>query len=169
MPFLSKFHNVTITGGTFTDVQGDFVQINRGRDAEFTSCTRLSRGVQHSIRGNGQLAIGAPGSSFCEISMDRIETAMDGKRGRVIWVHGPAGAGKTAVAQTIAGKCADVGYILQRASFFSSRGHAKRNSIYHTFSYYRILVHAVLPRRFGSFVLGNFMKDPSVVEGSTGI
>ncbi|KAF9256465.1 hypothetical protein L218DRAFT_839229, partial [Marasmius fiardii PR-910] len=46
-------------------------------------------------------------------------------RSRVYWLSGPAGAGKSAVAQTISEECEHNGKLA--ASFFFSRNHPKRN------------------------------------------
>ncbi|PPQ87785.1 hypothetical protein CVT25_008829 [Psilocybe cyanescens] len=44
----------------------------------------------------------------------------------VLWLYGPAGAGKSAIAQTFAEQCADKNALL--ASFFFSRSDSRRNS-----------------------------------------
>ncbi|KAF8064917.1 hypothetical protein FPV67DRAFT_1695446, partial [Lyophyllum atratum] len=51
---------------------------------------------------------------------------------RVLWLHGPAGAGKSAIAQTIAEECAERNTLA--ASFFFSRGRQGRDSIDRVFT-----------------------------------
>ena len=46
--------------------------------------------------------------------------------GDVLWLYGPAGAGKSAIAQTIAEMCAELGLLV--ASFFFSRASQSRNN-----------------------------------------
>ena len=46
--------------------------------------------------------------------------------GHLLWLYGPAGAGKSAIAQTIAEMCANLGLII--ASFFFSRASQSRNN-----------------------------------------
>jgi len=55
-----------------------------------------------------------------------------GARGKpVLWLHGPAGAGKSAIAQTIAETCAARNQLV--ASFFFARTVAHRNEVKHLF------------------------------------
>ncbi|PPQ75498.1 hypothetical protein CVT25_012039, partial [Psilocybe cyanescens] len=44
----------------------------------------------------------------------------------VLWLYGPAGAGKSAIAQTFAELCAEKNFLL--ASFFFSRSDSRRNN-----------------------------------------
>ncbi|KAG6911361.1 hypothetical protein DXG01_001032 [Tephrocybe rancida] len=80
---------------------------------------------------------------------------------RILWVHGPAGAGKSAVAQTIAENC-DHKKLLA-ASFFFSRAHAARNSIDRLFITiaYQLAV-SISPLR--PEILSSFSNDPSIVN-----
>jgi len=50
---------------------------------------------------------------------------------RVLWLHGPAGAGKSAIAQTVAETCAGRNQLA--ASFFFARTAANRNTVKHLF------------------------------------
>ncbi|KAG6918521.1 hypothetical protein DXG01_013611 [Tephrocybe rancida] len=85
----------------------------------------------------------------------------EGDAERILWVHGPAGAGKSAVAQTIAENCDGRG--LLAASFFFSRAHAARNSIDKLFITiaYQLAV-SISPLRPG--ILASFSNDPSIVN-----
>ncbi|KAG6920315.1 hypothetical protein DXG01_005084 [Tephrocybe rancida] len=85
----------------------------------------------------------------------------EGDARRILWVHGPAGAGKSAVAQTIAENCDH--QKLLAASFFFSRAHAARNSIDKLFITiaYQLAV-SISPLRPG--VLASFSNDPSIVN-----
>ncbi|KAG6911365.1 hypothetical protein DXG01_001036 [Tephrocybe rancida] len=80
---------------------------------------------------------------------------------RMLWVHGPAGAGKSAVAQTIAENC-DHRELLA-ASFFFSRAHVARNSIDRLFITiaYQLAV-SIPPLR--PEVLASFSNDPTIVN-----
>ncbi|KAF5378729.1 hypothetical protein D9615_006881 [Tricholomella constricta] len=66
-----------------------------------------------------------------ELSNDHGSLYKRDDRDRVLWLHGPAGAGKSAIAQTVAEACAERG--LLAASFFFSRGRPRRDSIDHLF------------------------------------
>ncbi|KAF8066467.1 hypothetical protein FPV67DRAFT_1417372, partial [Lyophyllum atratum] len=56
-----------------------------------------------------------------------IENSVMTKVGSLMWLHGPAGAGKSAIAQTVAETCAERGQLA--ASFFFSRGSYRRDTI----------------------------------------
>ena len=58
-----------------------------------------------------------------------VSTGAEG--GGILWLHGPAGTGKSAIAQTVAEKCA--GRSELAASFFFTRTAAGRNAIKHLF------------------------------------
>jgi hypothetical protein len=51
---------------------------------------------------------------------------------KILWLHGPAGAGKSSIAQTVAERCAERGQLA--ASFFFSRTDPRRNSRKYLFS-----------------------------------
>ena len=65
--------------------------------------------------------------------LEEIETWIEagGDGGSVFWLHGPAGAGKSAIAQTVAETCAERDELA--ASFFFARTVASQNSAKHLF------------------------------------
>jgi len=65
--------------------------------------------------------------------LDEIETWVKaGSEGKsILWLHAPAGAGKSAIAQTVAETCAGRGELA--ASFFFARTVATRNALKHLF------------------------------------
>ena len=65
--------------------------------------------------------------------LEKIETWVEaGSEGdSILWLHGPAGAGKSAIAQTVADTCAGRNELA--ASFFFARAIASRNSAKHLF------------------------------------
>jgi len=65
--------------------------------------------------------------------LEEIETWVKaGSEGKsILWLHGPAGAGKSAIAQTVVETCAGRGELA--ASFFFARTVASRNSLKHLF------------------------------------
>ncbi|KAJ6603651.1 NACHT domain-containing protein, partial [Mycena sp. CBHHK59/15] len=80
---------------------------------------------------------------------------------RVLWLHGPAGAGKSAIAQTLsqqleADRCLGASFFFKRGD--SSRGNAR--GLFPTISYQ---LATVLPK-FQSTVSQQVEKDPSVVN-----
>jgi len=65
--------------------------------------------------------------------LSEIEGWVGAGRGatKLLWLHGPAGAGKSAIAQTVAETCAKRGQLA--ASFFFSRSNPGRNSLKYLF------------------------------------
>lgn len=126
--------NTTIYGGSFTNIQGDNYNIGT------TSITKPDSGLHYLFN------VTSPGASFdsqerypppkcypgtrVEIREDItewIDSTQSGDKMRVLWLHGPAGAGKTAIAQTIAEDCHQRKILA--ASFFFSRGRSGCHSI----------------------------------------
>ncbi|KAJ3509981.1 hypothetical protein NLJ89_g4933 [Agrocybe chaxingu] len=98
--------NVFITGGTFTQQNGS--------------------GELHACPPNlGFKAL----QKFTRVAV--LNKIMDWATGKIdktafiLWLYGPAGAGKTAILQTIAEMCTEAGFAL--ASFFFFRTDARRN------------------------------------------
>ncbi|KAF8155501.1 hypothetical protein B0H34DRAFT_498297 [Crassisporium funariophilum] len=85
---------------------------------------------------------------------------------KALWVHGPAGAGKSAIAQTIAELCQEYG--LLAASFFFSRTSRDRNSakrFFSTLAYQLAIAIPKLKERIEKVI----EVDPSVVNKSMDI
>ena len=86
-----------------------------------------------------------------------------GKDFAMLWLYGPTGSGKSAIAQTIAQYCHERGFLV--ASFFFSKGQAGRNSEKHFMATiaYQIALSIPDTRRYISQAVEN---DPSVFSGS---
>jgi Cdc6-like AAA superfamily ATPase len=92
-----------------------------------------------------------------------ISSSSDNNSSPILWLHGPAGAGKSAIAQTLCQKLEEEGRL--GASFFfkrehPSRGHAKR--LFATIAYQLALVVPDLNRHISQSVETN----PSLVDKS---
>ncbi|KAF8064823.1 hypothetical protein FPV67DRAFT_1419664 [Lyophyllum atratum] len=98
--------------------------------------------------------------------MEHIQDGVDEEGKRVIWLHGPAGAGKSAIAQTIAENFADLDSLA--ASFFFSRQHAGRDTVQLFFPTIAYQIAMSIPKT-RPFVLKNFMQDPSIISKSPGL
>ena len=99
--------------------------------------------------------------------MERLETwVMAGRDGKsILWLHGPAGAGKSAIAQTVAETCAERNQLA--ATFFFARTVASRNSIRHLFPTVAVQIAFSTPekrRRLDKVLKG----EPYIVERSRG-
>ncbi|KDR67314.1 hypothetical protein GALMADRAFT_28609, partial [Galerina marginata CBS 339.88] len=81
----------------------------------------------------------------------------------IMWLYGPAGAGKSAIAQTIAEMCHQHGILL--ASFFFSRSDPKRNSVKALAATLAFQVAVNLPPA-RSFIEGVVANDPAIFQRS---
>ena len=99
--------------------------------------------------------------------MQKIEQwvkAGSGGKG-ILWLHGPAGAGKSAIAQAVAETCAGRGELA--ASFFFARTVASRNSLKHLFPTIAVQIALSAPekRRRLDSILKN---DPWIADRASG-
>ena len=92
-----------------------------------------------------------------------VKAGSDGKS--ILWLHGPAGAGKSAIAQTVAETCAGRGQLA--ASFFFARTIAARNALKHLFPTIAVQIAFSAPekRRRLDKILKN---DPCIAERAMG-
>ncbi|KAG6911362.1 hypothetical protein DXG01_001033 [Tephrocybe rancida] len=186
---LNKSEDVHFHGATqVTNVTGDNYNV-KNLSLSYADGTSSEWPVQHidililnALEGlNALLSATSPSAAFnsrdrypppkChpgtrQAILDEIAAWVDkgpgvGETERVLWVHGPAGAGKSAVAQTIAENCDH--QKLLAASFFFSRAHAARNSIDKLFITiaYQLAV-SIPPLR--PAILSSFSNDPSIVN-----
>ncbi|KAJ7810074.1 hypothetical protein B0H14DRAFT_2524431 [Mycena olivaceomarginata] len=81
---------------------------------------------------------------------------------RIIWLHGPAGAGKSAIAQSLCQKLEAEDRLV--ASFFFKREHASRGNATRLFATIAYQL-AALPG-FNSIISRNLANDPAVVDKS---
>jgi hypothetical protein len=83
----------------------------------------------------------------------------------ILWVHGPAGAGKSAIAQTVAEMCA--GRDELAASFFFARTVASRNAFKHLFPTIAVQIALAEPEKRQR--LDSILKnDPWIAERALG-
>ncbi|GLB39202.1 putative NACHT domain containing protein [Lyophyllum shimeji] len=137
MSFFANAHKPRIDGGSFTNVQGDTNNYQAGRDIT----VQVGDPVLHTL-----LPMTATGAAYdseerypppkCHPNTRQAiltqikawrESEGTAAGGSVMWLHGPAGAGKSAIAQTICESSAGQGTLV--ASFFFSRGHPRRSTI----------------------------------------
>ncbi|KAJ6598343.1 hypothetical protein DFH09DRAFT_903432 [Mycena vulgaris] len=90
----------------------------------------------------------------------------DDPRSRILWLHGPAGAGKSAIAQALCQKLEAEGRL--GGSFFFKRGHPSRGhamKLFPTIAYHLALL---LPN-FKRAMVERVETDPSIVDKSLSI
>ncbi|GLB37861.1 hypothetical protein LshimejAT787_0409120 [Lyophyllum shimeji] len=123
-------HNTTVYGSHFTDIQGDYNIYNVTGPISVNS---PEPGLQALLKviysGGGFDSQERYPPPRCHAGtrvgiLDEIFRWFDAgpaiERGPVLWLHGPAGAGKSAIAQTICERAAERGNLA--ASLFFSRG-----------------------------------------------
>ncbi|KAF8991426.1 hypothetical protein BDQ17DRAFT_1433087 [Cyathus striatus] len=140
MPLFEGSHNFVINGGHFTDTvgsNGGLVDSLCRHISVFTGLT-YDEGIQylaqhiasqatHDSVASRERSTCHPGTRKRVINhiMDWIVNKDDQKS--LFWLHGPAGAGKSVIAQTIAVKLSALGVL--GASFFFSRTDSTRNTV----------------------------------------
>ena len=99
--------------------------------------------------------------------LEKIETwAKAGSKGKsILWVHGPAGAGKSAIAQTVAETYAGRNELA--ASFFFARTVASRNASKHLFPTIAVQIALLAPERRQKLD-GTLKSNPWIAERALG-
>ncbi|KAJ7105239.1 hypothetical protein C8R44DRAFT_886731 [Mycena epipterygia] len=92
-----------------------------------------------------------------------IESLVESENRNILWLYGPAGAGKSAIAQTLC-------QILEAesrvaASFFFKRGHGSRGNANRLFSTIAYQLAVLLPE-LKDFISQNVENDPAIVDKS---
>lgn len=93
----------------------------------------------------------------------KMEKWMGGNGSRMMWLSGPAGAGKSAICQTVAERCSEHGQ--QTANFFFFRGDTTRNSaqpLVATLAYQLRRLYPALDK----FLAGCLEEDPLIFSAS---
>ncbi|KAF9470626.1 hypothetical protein BDN70DRAFT_821113 [Pholiota conissans] len=125
---LSGAQGVTIHGGTFTAVGGDMHTHSASSEPYGLKLLRenISQGAFHNAAERGDPPRCHPRTRIAirKAMMEWIK-ASEADRKLILWLYGPAGAGKTAIEQSIAEQCEEEG--LLAASFFFGRTAAGRN------------------------------------------
>ena len=84
---------------------------------------------------------------------------------KLLWLHGPAGAGKSAIAQTVAETCAERGQLA--ASFFFSRSSPDRSTLKHLFPTIACQISMSFPHRHQK--LRDILRDdPYIAHRASG-
>ncbi|KAF8186303.1 hypothetical protein BJ912DRAFT_1043214 [Pholiota molesta] len=120
----------TIGGGNFTNVGGNYTIINQStveRPGLKRLLDNIAHGAFHDAAERGDPPRCHPQTCIA-IRAEIMEwvRAPPAMRKLILWMYGPAGSGKTAIAQSIAEECARLG--LLAASFFFWRTAIGRNN-----------------------------------------
>ncbi|CAA7264569.1 unnamed protein product [Cyclocybe aegerita] len=113
--------NVFITGGTFSQQNGPAPNLGFKTLQKFVCAAALH---DSSDRFDAPKCHPQTRVAVLNKIMDWATGKID-ETAFILWLYGPAGAGKTAILQTIAEMCTEAGFVL--ASFFFYRTDARRN------------------------------------------
>ncbi|TFK32202.1 hypothetical protein BDQ12DRAFT_692836 [Crucibulum laeve] len=117
--------NLGFHGGNFNDVRGDYHHHVHGRKGMDLLLERIAPGAFHNSEERFDPPKCHPRTRVAVLNKisNWVEDPM--KKTSIMWMYGPAGAGKSAIAQTIAEKY-DSSYLA--ASFFFARTSTDRNT-----------------------------------------
>ncbi|KAJ7144615.1 hypothetical protein C8R44DRAFT_725536 [Mycena epipterygia] len=96
-----------------------------------------------------------------ELDYDSDWTADDHPSSRILWLHGPAGSGKSAVAQSFCQKLQGEGQL--GAGFFFKRGHPSRGNAKKLFPTIAYQLARLLPE-FNHSIAQTVYNDPAIVD-----
>ena len=142
-PELTRASSVHILGGSFTDIGGDYhhhgdvvdarsISLHHPQSGFPPSFTDLvSMGAAYDSQERDPAPLCHPGTRKEILGQidEWVNAGADGTN--ILWLHGPAGAGKSAIAQTVAETCA--GRDQLAATFFFARTVTRRNAIRYLF------------------------------------
>ncbi|KAJ7918038.1 hypothetical protein B0H13DRAFT_2269318 [Mycena leptocephala] len=94
---------------------------------------------------------------------NKVSSSSNGKSTPILWLHGPAGAGKSAIAQTLCQKLEEEGRL--GASFFFKRGHPSRGHAKRLFTTIAYQLALVLPD-LNHHISQSVESNPSLVDKS---
>ncbi|KAJ6565886.1 hypothetical protein DFH09DRAFT_462875 [Mycena vulgaris] len=120
---------------TFNSVGGDMTQLNVTSYGESGLAILYRHVVMEALHDSGErfpepaCHPGTRTDVFRELREWSLDTSVETN---LLWLHGSAGAGKSAIAQMFAGDCQSQGRL--GASFFFRRGHSKRGTWHGLFS-----------------------------------
>ncbi|KAJ7085060.1 hypothetical protein C8R44DRAFT_651322 [Mycena epipterygia] len=98
----------------------------------------------------------------CGIELSSDDTAAS----NILWLYGPAGAGKSAIAQTLCHRLEAESFVA--ASFFFKRGHTSRGNVNRLFSTIAYQPAVLLPE-LKTFISKGMENDPAIVAQSLSI
>ncbi|KIM39462.1 hypothetical protein M413DRAFT_446966 [Hebeloma cylindrosporum] len=134
MSALLSGQDITIQGGVFNNVHGDY-HLHQSRRSEGFDILRrsIAAGAFHDSQDRSNPPKCFPGTREAALSRVMAWVVDEQNTHHVMWIFGPAGTGKSALAQTIAEMCFREGRLA--ASFFFSGFSAARRQLICTLAY----------------------------------
>ncbi|KAJ7489270.1 hypothetical protein FB451DRAFT_1390431 [Mycena latifolia] len=159
--------NANINGGTFISVGGNVNHIQRHGEAGLHILYRSAAGDASHDAGDRYPQPRCHPATRTEMLEDLYAWSSENDpESRVLWLHGPAGAGKSAIAQSFCQKLEFEGRL--GGSLFFKRGHGSRGNaskLFPTLAYQLALAVPELKRVVARYV----EDDPSIVDKSHSI
>jgi len=119
-----------------------FLQLKPPHDTTFNSDMRRHSGGRACLRAT------------CGDVLKEIHSWVESDAGRLLWLHGPAGSGKSTLSHTIAEYYSRPNKNLLAASFFFSRGYLSNSDIlFQTIAFQLGLQHSVLQQAIASAII----------------
>ena len=119
-----------------------FLQLKPPHDTTFNSDMRRHSGGRACLR------------TTCGDVLEEIHRWVESDAGRLFWLHGPAGSGKSTLSHTIAEYYSRPNKNLLGASFFFSRGYLSNSDIlFQTIAFQLGLQHSVLQQEIASAII----------------
>ncbi|KAF8175123.1 hypothetical protein BJ912DRAFT_989111 [Pholiota molesta] len=161
---LASAQNPIIYGGTFANVAGNLTINTTERPGLKRLLADIAPGAFHDAAERGDLPKCHPRTRVA-IREDIMQWIKDpGVREQFItWLYGPAGSGKTAIAQSIAEACEEEG--LLAASFFFGRLANGRNTLAHFVATLAYQLSRSIPEMADPLLMA-IEKDPSIFSRS---
>jgi len=121
-----------------------FLQLKPPQDTTFNSDMRRHSGGRACLRAT------------CGDVLKEIHSWVESDAGRLLWLHGPAGSGKSTLSHTIAEYYSRPNKNLLAASFFFSRGYLSNSDIlFQTIAFQLGLQHSVLQQAIASAIIAD--------------
>ncbi|KAF8159157.1 hypothetical protein B0H34DRAFT_391843 [Crassisporium funariophilum] len=153
--------NILVTGGTWNNINGG--THSHGQRGFELLRSSIAEGAFHNSGERFEPPKCHPGTRGAILAKIMSWIKKDQRKDFIMWLFGPAGAGKSALAQTIAEMCFEQGLLL--ATFFFSRTTPGRNSekrLIATIAY-QIAIAIPLTRQYIESVINS---DPSILSRS---
>ncbi|KAF5310628.1 hypothetical protein D9619_008262 [Psilocybe cf. subviscida] len=166
MMALSFGSHSVVTGGTFTQVTNN----NDFHERRQSPWDRLQSAVAPAAFHNSAERFDSPRchpNTRVAVMNELRDLALrwgDAGHARILWLNGPAGAGKSAIAQTFCEECFATHYLL--ASFFFNRSDSTRNAAGSFVATLTYQIYGTVPAYHRTLILSVIANDPLVFERS---
>ncbi|KAK7029670.1 hypothetical protein VNI00_014368 [Paramarasmius palmivorus] len=164
---ISHSNNFTVEGGVHNNAQNQTNIFGDPRDQIFeTIASRASPNACHNAEQRCPPPRCHPGTRADTLHALRTRLAGQSRSSRVYWLYGPAGVGKSAIAQTLSEILHAKSHLA--AAFFFSRTDFTRNKLdrFVATIVYQLLRSEAIRNRLGPLIKAAVQADPNIFETS---